>query len=38
MLVTSAPEQHEEDLDDDVILTEVSHLKTAVMQGIIITS
>lgn len=27
MLVTPAPHPHDEDLDDDVILTEVSFLK-----------
>lgn len=33
MLVTPAPQQHdEEDLDDDVILTEVSFLKLTVMR------
>lgn len=33
MLVTPAPQQHdEEDLDDDVILTEVSFLKLTMMR------
>ena len=33
MLVTPAPQQHdEEDLDDDVILTEVSFLKLTLMR------
>lgn len=32
MLVTPAPQQHEEDLDDDVILTEVSFLKFTAMR------
>lgn len=32
MLVTPAPHPHDEDLDDDVILTEVSFLKLTMMR------
>lgn len=34
MLVTPAPQQHDEDLDDDVILAEVSFLKFTMMKYI----